>query len=181
MTRFTSRLTFVMLLSGVSLVIGGLAMVAVGATFLMEGNKPVHLTVVTGPEIPIPAESTVLGGSVMVYIEAPAEESPFRLGCELVRADGELARSTRIDDFTFALGDPVTVDETTWYPFTEIEVLSEPATLRCPGVDLASVALSQESTFGRSTTFIGMIALGSGLFALVLGTGALLTAWLVRP
>lgn len=115
-----------------------------------------------------------------VYTETPSPDSPFRLGCELVRADGELARSTRIDDFTHALADPVTVDGTTWYPFTEIAVLSEPATMRCPGADLASVALSQESTFGGATTAIGVVALGSGLLALVLGTGGLLTAWVVR-
>lgn len=84
-----------------------------------------------------------------------------------------MTSGTRIDSITAALTDPVTVDGTTWHPLAEIEMLPESATLRCPGDALASAALSHETTFGRSTTFIGLFALGFGLVALVLGSGAI--------
>lgn len=181
MTRSTSTLTFVvMLVAGMSLVLAGLAAVTVGGVLLEEGNDPVRLTVVSGPEVPIPAQSTLLGGSVTVYTPERPTDSPAMLGCELIEHDGERASGTRIGDFDFALGAPVTLDGTTWYPFTQIEVLPQPATLHCPGDDLASAALSRESTFGRSTTVIGVVALVSGLMGLVLGAGGLLTAWVVR-
>lgn len=180
MTLFSTRLKFVLVLSGVSMVVAGLAMLAAGAVFLVEGSQPVELTRVTGPEVPIPAQSTFLGGSVTVYTEAPTSKSPYMLGCDLVQADGELASGTAIGGLAYALGDPVTVDGTTWYPFTEIDVLPEPATLRCAEGDLASVALSQETTFGRTTTFIGVFGLGMGLVAVVLGALALLGGWMIR-
>lgn len=180
MTPLTSTLKLVMLVAGVSLVLGGLAAVAVGGVLLAEGNDPVRVTVVSGPEVPIPAESTLLGGSVTGYTAERPTESPAMLDCELIEHDGEQASGTRIGDFAFALSDPVTVDGTTWYPFAEIEVRSEPATLRCPGGDLSTVALSQESTFGPSTMLIGAVALGAGVLGLVMGSGGLLVAWAAR-
>lgn len=180
MTRSTSTLKFVMLVAGVSLVLVGLAAVAVGAVLLTEGNDSVRLTVVEGPEVPIPEESTLLGGSVTVYTPERPTKSPSMLDCELIESDGEPASGTRVGNFTFALSDPVTVDGATWYPLTEIELRSESATLRCPGGDLSTVALSQESTFGRSTTLIGAVAVGAGLLGLVLGSGGLLVARAVR-
>lgn len=180
MTRFTSTLRFVLVLAGVSMVLAGLAGVAVGAVTLWSGSDEVRLDVSTGPEVTVPAASGVLGGSVMVYTARPAGESPRMLGCELVEADGDVASGTRLGAFDHALDDPVTVDGTTWYPFTQIELGSDPATLRCPGDLLSSAGVSQQSTFGGMTTFIGAFALGSGLLSLVLGVGALLAVRLVR-
>lgn len=170
----TSWVKFVALFAGVSMVIAGLAMLVTGVVFLVEGNEPARLTVVSGPEITIPAQSTVLGGSVMLYTAEPVEDPLFTQGCELVRADGEVTSGTRIDSIAAALTGPVTVDRTTWHPLAEIEVLPEAATLRCPGDALTSAALSGETTFGRSTTAIGVFALAFGLVALVLGSGAIL-------
>lgn len=180
MAGFTSTLKFVLLLAGASMVIAGLGAMAVGGVTLAQDNDPVQLTVASGPEVAIPAASGVLGGSVTVYTTARATDSPTMLGCELVEDDGELASGTRIGDFDFALGDPVTARGATWYPFTEIELESQPATLRCSGDILSSAAVSEQSTFGRSSTFIGGFALGSGLLALVLGIVALLAGWKIR-
>lgn len=173
MAPVTSWVKFVAFFGGVCMVIAGLVMLVVGAVFLVEGNQPTRLTVVSGPELTIPAQSTVLGGSVMLYTEEPVEDPLFTRGCELVRADGKLTSGIRIDSIAAALMDPVTVDGTTWHPLAEIEVLAESATLRCPGDALASAALSHETTFGRSTTTIAVLALAFGLVALVLGSGAM--------
>lgn len=163
------------------MVIVGLAAMAVGAVTLAQGNDPVRLSVAQGPDVHVPAVSGLWGGSVTVYIRQPASDSPRMLGCELVEADGEQASGTRIGNFDFALGDPVTVDGTTWYPFTEIDLRSAPATLRCSGDVLTSAAVSEQSTFGRSSTFIGYFALGSGAIGLILGVVALIAARMVRP
>ena len=179
-TRFVATLHLVLLVAGVSLVLVGLASTVAGGLFLKEGNSAVRLSAASGPDVPIPAKSTVLGGSVTVYTPERATDSPVMLGCELVEADGDVASGNRIGGFDFALGDPVTVDGATWYPFAQIEVLPEPSTLRCSEADLTTLALSQESTFGRSTLAFGAIALGFGLFAIVLGAAALVAARMVR-
>lgn len=180
MSQFSSLLRVVMLVAGVSMVAVGVASVILGGVTLAETREPVELTVVEGSTVPIPENSSFWGGSVMVYTAAPAEESPNMLGCELVEADGDVASATRIGDFDRVLGEPVMVDGTTWYPFTEIEVRSEEATLSCSGDTLSSTAVSEQTTFGRSATFIGLIALGAGVAGLVLGSGALIVAWVVR-
>lgn len=180
MTRFTSRLTFVLLFGGISMVVGGLAAMAIGAVTLVSAPDEVRLEVSSGPELVIPEESGFLGGSVMVYTASPAEDSPTFLGCELVEADGDVASATKLGGLDYALGEPVTVDGTTWHPFTEIDLMPRPATLRCPGDVLAPAAISQQSTFGGSTTLIGSFALGAGLFALVMGVLALLASRVVR-
>lgn len=180
MAPFNARLKFVLLLSGVSLVVVGLAAMSVGVVTLAQSNDPVRPTAVQGPDVPIPEASGLLGGSVMVYTAEPSSDSPYMLECELVDADGAAESGTRIGNFDFALGDPVTVGGTTWYPFTEIELRSEPATLRCAGDTLASAALSQQSTFGRSSTVIGLVALGAGVLGLVMGIPALIAGWTIR-
>src|SRR5699024_8368289 len=117
MPSFSSTLKFVLLLAGASLIVGGLASIVVGGVTLAQGTDPVRLTVAEGAQVVIPASSGVLGGSVMVYTAEPATDSPRTLGCELVEEDGDVASGTRIGNFDFALGDPVTVDGATWYPF----------------------------------------------------------------
>lgn len=181
MAPFSARLRFILLLAGVSMVVVGLASMAVGAVALAQGNDPVRLTVAQGSGVQVPAVSGLWGGSVTVYTREPVSDSPRMLGCELVEADGDQASGTRIGNFDFALGDPVTVDGTTWYPFTEIDLRSAPTTLRCSGGVLTSAAVSEQSTFGRSSSFIGYFALGSGAIGLILGVVALITARMVRP
>lgn len=180
MTRFSSVLRLVLLVAGVSLVIGGVASIVVGGVTLAQGNDPVRLTVTEGPEAAVPPASGLLGGSVMVYTAEPATDSPRRLGCELIEDDGDVASGTRVGNFDFALGDPITVEGTTWHPFTQIELRSEPATLTCPGDTLTPAALSEQSTFGRSTTTVGLVALGAGVLGLVMGVPALIAGWTIR-
>lgn len=178
--RFSSTLKFVLLLAGASLVVAGLAAITVGGVTLVRDAQQVRLTEVSGPQVPIPASSGLFGGSVMVFTEAPSSDSPRESGCELVEADGDVASGTRIGAFDFALEDPVTVDGTTWYPFTQVELGPRPATLGCADGTLATAALSEQSTFGRMSTFIGVFALGSGVVALVMGVPALIVGGTIR-
>lgn len=162
------------------MVVGGLASMIVGGLTLARGTDPVRLTVAEGTQVAVPASSGLLGGSVMVYTAEPATDSPRRLGCELIEDDGDVASGTRVGNFDFALGDPITVEGTTWHPFTQIELRSEPATLTCPGDTLTPAALSEQSTFGRSTTTVGLVALGAGVLGLVMGVVALIVGWTIR-
>ncbi|WP_338749373.1 hypothetical protein [Janibacter alittae] len=180
MTRFSSVLKLVLLVAGVSLVVGGVASIIVGGVTLAQGNDPVRLTVSEGPEVVIPSDTGLLGGSVMVYTAEPASDSPRTLGCELIEDDGDVASGTRVGDVDFALGDPVTVEGTTWYPFTQVELQSEPATLTCSGDTLAGAALSEQSVFGRSTALVGLVALGAGVLGLAMGIPALIAGWTIR-
>lgn len=180
MTPFSSVLKLVLLVAGASLVIGGVASIIVGGVTLAQGNDPVRLTVTEGPEVAVPSDSGLLGGSVMVYTPEPASDSPRMLGCELIEDDGDVASGTRIGNVDFALGDPITVEGTTWHPFAQIELRSEPATLTCSDDTLSPAALSEQSTFGRSTTLIGLVALGAGILGLVMGIPALIAGWTIR-
>ena len=166
----------VLLVAGVSMVVAGLAGIVVGGVALRSSVEPVRLTQVSGPEFTIPAASGVFGGSVMVYTAEPAGASPRALDCRLVEDDGDVASGTRLGAFDHALADPVTVDGTTWHPFTQVELRSDPATLQCSGDTLTSAALSEQSTFGRLTTLVGVVALGAGLLGIVGGVAALVVA-----
>lgn len=169
MTFSRSRLRFVLLLAGISMVLVGVAALVVGAVALAAALDEPRLTPASGPTVTIPAG----GGSTTIYTAEPAGDGPYQLGCELLGADGKPEALTRMDSFTHALRDAVTVEETTWHPFTEIELRSSPATLTCPGDTLASAALSRPTTFGSLSGVIGAFALSSGLVSLVLGTLAL--------
>lgn len=173
-SRATTRT--MLLLAGVSMLIGALATVVVAAIALRSGLADPKVTVWSGPRVEVP-QARLFGGSVTVYTAERSGDSPHELGCRLVDADGAVAQSTRLSGFTHALGDPITVDGATWYPFTEVDLGTSRATLECPGTTvLRPAAVSAPSTFGGSATMIGTFAAGSAVLLLGGGTLALVAA-----
>lgn len=173
MSNLSSTMRSVLLLAGVSMLIGGVASILVGVMALSAGQQGPELTVVSGPSVDIPEASGLFGGTVTVYTSSRMDSGPTTLGCQLVEADGDIAQSTRMSSFTSVLGDQVSVDGVTWYPFTEVDLASSTATLDCPGSTLTSAATSTPSTFGGLSTGVGVFAFGTGLLLLVLGGFAL--------
>lgn len=158
----------VLRLGAISLIVAGVLSLLVGAWALTSALGEPELAPSQGEDVAIPAAGT-WGGSVTVYVDRPVEDGPGRLGCEVVEADGDIASGTRMEAFTFALADSVHVHGVTWHPLTEIDLASQPATLRCDGDLLSTAAVSAPSTFGGLSLLVAVAALGFAPVALVLG------------
>ncbi|WP_162802782.1 hypothetical protein [Ornithinimicrobium avium] len=163
----------VLRLGAVCMIVAGVLLLGVGAWAALSARDAPELTVSDGPEVVLP-EAGVLGGSVTVYVDGPVEDGPSQLGCEVLRADGDVAQGTRMDAFTHALADPVTVEGATWHPLTEVDLFPAPATLSCPDELLSPAALSAPSTFGGDSLLVAGAALGFAPVGIVIGAVALL-------
>lgn len=168
LTRLSPVQRAVLWVAGISLVVGGVLSLAVGTWALTSYLGEPELTVSQTEDVVLPAAG-FLGGSVTVYLDEPPEESAGQLGCEVIDADGDVASGTRMDAFTFALADTVEVDGVTWHPLTEVDLVSQPATLSCPDALLSPAALSAPSTFGGTSLMVAGAALGFVPVALVMG------------
>lgn len=179
MTRLAPTIRSVLTFGAVCLLLGGLLAIVIGAVSLVSGRGEPQLRVSQGGEVAIP-EAGLFGGSVMAYTGSPAGAGPRQLGCEVITEDGALASSLRMGAFDHALRDPITVDGTTWYPLTEVDLTSSPATLRCPGDVLSPAGVAEPSTFGGLTNLVSWTAFSFGLISISMGAIALVALRLTR-
>ena len=173
MTRLSRTIRIVLAIGAVCMILGGAVAIIIAAATLVSGRQEPQLIVSQGNEVAIP-EAGLFGGSVMVYTGSPAGGNPHQLGCDLIEEDGDRAQLTRMSSFDHALKDPIAFDGTTWYPFTEVDLQSSPATLQCPGEGLSTAGVSQPSLFGGAANLVTWSAFSSGLISICVGTLALI-------